>query len=73
MNTLEIANAISAKLIGPTNEFTGIFTVLGESKSGDIVTRHWINEKAIEIAKEKDLAGIITSDPRGRSCELAEE
>lgn len=73
INTHKIASIISAKVVGPNNDFTGIFTFLGEAKSGDIVIRHWINEKAIELAKKKNLAGIITSDPRGNSCDLAKE
>lgn len=59
-----IAKKISGKLFGPDNLFTGIFNTLGDSNSGDMVIRHWINEKGVEIAFKKGASGIITTDAR---------
>jgi UDP-N-acetylmuramyl tripeptide synthase len=59
-----IAKKISGKLFGPDNLFTGVFNTLGDSNSGDMVIRHWINEKGVEIAFKKGASGIITTDAR---------
>jgi len=72
-----LANAINGKIIGAdnfksNNGFTGIFNILKDSTEGDIVIRHWIDEKGVEIANEKKVACIITEDPRNNSIELAE-
>ncbi len=71
-----IAKSISGKIIGRNNfnskeGFSGIFNVLNDSKEGDIVIRHWINEKGVEIANEKNVACIITENPRNNSVEIA--
>jgi len=72
-----LANAINGKIVGAdnfksSNGFTGIFNILKDSTEGDIVIRHWIDEKGVEIANEKKVACIITEDPRNNSIKLAE-
>ena len=72
-----LAKAINGKIVGADNfkskdGFTGIFNILKDSTEGDIVIRHWIDEKGIEIANEKKVACIITEDPRNDSILLAE-
>lgn len=71
-----LAEAISGKIIGASefrspNGFTGIFNILKDSTEGDIVIRHWIDEKGIKIASTKNVACIITEDPRGNSIDMA--
>ncbi|MCR5027180.1 MAG: UDP-N-acetylmuramyl peptide synthase [Methanobrevibacter sp.] len=78
MNIQELANSINGKIIGNNNfflnqEFTGRFTLLNDSKKGDIVIRHWINGKGIEIAASKDIACLITQNPKDGAVETAEE
>ncbi len=71
-----LAEAISGKIVGSDdfrspNGFTGIFNILKDSNEGDIVIRHWIDEKGIKIASSKNVACIITEDPRGNSVDIA--
>ncbi|KZX16241.1 UDP-N-acetylmuramate--L-alanine ligase [Methanobrevibacter cuticularis] len=71
-----LAKAISGKIVGANNfkspeGFTGIFNILKDSKEGDIVIRHWIDEVGVEIASGKHVACVITEDPRGNSIEIA--
>lgn len=74
----ELAEAIDGKIYGfndfySDNGFNGIFETLNEAVSGDIVIRHWINGKGVEIAKEKDIACLITLNPTEDAIEMAEE
>lgn len=74
----ELANSINGKIIGNDNfflnqEFTGRFTLLNDSKKGDIVIRHWINGKGIEIAASKNIACLITQNPKDGAVETADE
>ena len=78
MSIQELANFINGKIIGNNNfflnqEFTGRFTLLNDSKKGDIVIRHWINGKGIEIAASKDIACLITQNPKDGAVETAED
>jgi len=66
-----IAKKVSGKLFGPDNLFTGIFNTLGDSNSGDLVIRHWINEQGVEMAAKKGVSGIITTDAREEAVEYA--
>ncbi|MBQ9025692.1 MAG: UDP-N-acetylmuramyl peptide synthase [Methanobrevibacter sp.] len=73
-----MANSINGKIIGNSNfflnqDFTGRFTLLNDSTKGDIVVRHWINGKGIEIAAEKNIAALITQTPKDGACQKAEE
>lgn len=66
-----VTKKVSGQLFGPDNIFTGIFNTLGDSNRGDLVIRHWINEKGVELAVKKGVSGIITADAREKSIELA--
>lgn len=71
-----LAEAISGKIVGASEfrspkGFTGIFNILKDSVEGDIVIRHWIDEKGVKIASTKNVACVITEDPRGNSIEMA--
>ena len=57
----QLADSIGGKIYGSndykaSNGFTGIFETLNEAQEGDIVIRHWINGKGVEIANEKNVA-----------------
>jgi len=61
----ELANSINGKTVGYDDfylnqDFTGRFTLLNDATNGDIVTRHWVNGKGIEIAAGKNIACLIT-------------
>ena len=78
MKINELANSINGKIVGNDNfflnqDFTGRFTLLNDSSKGDIVIRHWINGKGIEIAAGKDIACLITQNPKDGAIETAEE
>lgn len=73
-----LANAISGKIYGSDeykseNGFTGIFETLNEAKEGDIVIRHRINGKGVEIANNKKIACLITLTPMENTFEMAEK
>ncbi|MDR3223440.1 MAG: UDP-N-acetylmuramyl peptide synthase [Methanobrevibacter sp.] len=73
-----IAEAVSGRVIGNNFEnidkdFLGLFTVLDSAKNGDIVIRHWINEKGVKIANEKGVLAIITENILENSIEIAEK
>ncbi len=59
-----ISENIKGRLYGPNNRFNGIFTTLSSANSGDIVIRHIIDEKGIQIAQKKGVAGLITQNPQ---------
>ena len=74
----DLANSINGKIVGNVNfflnqDFTGRFTLLNDSVKGDIVIRHWINGKGIEIAADKGIAALITQNPKDGAIEAAEE
>ena len=55
MDINELTASIEGELIGndeffSIDGFTGKFTFLNNAHTGDIVIRHWINEKGIQIA-----------------------
>ena len=52
--------------------FTGRFTFLNDAHTGDIVIRHWINEIGVQIAFNKNVACVITENPKGDAIETAE-
>lgn len=73
-----LAKTISGEIIGgddfrSPDGFSGIFNILKDANEGDIVIRHWIDEKGIKIASSKNVASIITEDPRGNSINMAIE
>ena len=74
----ELADSINGKIIGNNNfflnqEFTGRFTFINDSTKGDIVIRHWINGKGIEMAAGKEIACLITQNPKDGAVEKAKE
>lgn len=73
-----LASNIKGKIIGfndffSNNGFTGKFTFLNDAKEGDIVIRHWINDKGIEIASSKNIACLITQTPKDGAIKKAIE
>ena len=61
MEIQDLAEYIGGKLYGNVDffsidGFTGKFTFLNDAHTGDIVIRHWIDAKGIEIAFNKNIA-----------------
>ena len=78
MEIQELVDAVEGKLIGndeffSIDGFTGDFTFLNDSHTGDIVIRHWINDVGIEIAFDNNIACLITQNPKDGAVELAEK
>lgn len=78
MEINDLANSIGGKLYGnddffSIDGFTGKFTFLNDSHTGDIVIRHWINAKGIEMAFDKNIACLITKTPKDGAVEMAEK
>ncbi|WP_298523635.1 Mur ligase family protein [uncultured Methanobrevibacter sp.] len=78
MNIQDLANSIDGKLIGnddffSIDGFTGKFTFLNDSHTGDIVIRHWINDTGIQMAFNKNIACLITQTPKDGAIEMAEK
>ena len=78
MDIDELINSVNGKIIGSNDFFSqdgfvGRFTFLNESQSGDIVVRHWINGKGIEIAADKNIACLITQNPKDGAEEMAQK
>ena len=74
----QLADSIDGKIYGsenykPSTGFTGIFETLNEAQEGDIVIRHWINGKGVEIANDKNVACLITLTPKEDALEMAEK
>ncbi len=77
MEIQELVDAIEGKLIGndeffSIDGFTGKFTFLNDAHTGDIVIRHWINDKGIEMAFDQNIACLITQNPKDGAVEMAE-
>ena len=73
----ELLDCVGGKLVGADDflvDFTGRFNFLNSADQGDIVIRHWINAKGIEIAFEKNISCLITQNPKEgaveKACEL---
>lgn len=73
INTLDLAKKIEGKLYGSNVELKGNFTFLNKASKNDIVIRHWINEKGIQIAKDKGVSCLITQNPQEDSVKVAME
>ena len=76
MNIHDLADSVNGRLLGcdefySTGDFTGRFTLLNDSSAGDIVIRHWINAKGVEIAAGKKIACLITQNPKDGAIETA--
>ena len=78
MNIHELVSYVDGKLYGnddffSIDGFTGKFTFLNDAHTGDIVIRHWINAKGIEMAFNKNIACLITQTPKDGAIEEAEK
>ena len=73
----KLAENINGTIYGNTDyktkNITGVFTTLNDAKEGDIVIRHWVNGKGVEIAENKKVACLITLHPREDAIEVAEK
>ena len=73
----DLANKIEGTVIGnddffSIDGFTGRFTFLDDAHTGDIVIRHWINETGVQMAFNKNIACLITQNPKDDAIEVAE-
>lgn len=73
----ELSGIINGKIIGAENyyencDFSGKFDFLAHAKKGDIVIRHKINGKGIEMAVNNKAASLITQNPTDDALETAE-
>lgn len=73
----DLVKGVYGKTIGSNqyyfeDGFSGKFGFLGDGEPGDIVIRHKINSKGIEIAASKKLACIITQNIEGNGIETSE-
>ena len=72
-----LADAVEGRIVGndeffSIDGFTGRFTFLNDAHTGDIVIRHWINDAGIEMAFNKNIACLITQNPKDCAVETAE-
>ena len=77
MNIQDLANSINGKLVGndeffSIDGFTGKITFLNDAHTGDIVIRDSIDPAGVEIAFNKNIACLITPDPKEGTVEAAE-
>lgn len=75
-NICDLVNAIEGELVGndeffSIDGFTGRFTFLNDAHTGDIVIRHWINGTGIQMAFNKNIACLITQNPKDGAIETA--
>ncbi len=73
-----LVDAVDGQLVGndeyfSIDGFTGRFTFLNDAHTGDIVIRHWINDKGVEIAFNKNIACLITQTPKDCAVEMAQK
>lgn len=68
-----LAKIVEGTFYGNDKKIDGNYTFLNEAKSGDIVIRHWINSKGIEIAKNHGVSCIITQNPEDDAIDVAIE
>lgn len=77
MNIQDLTNSINGKLYGndaffSIDGFTGKFTFLHEAHTGDIVIREWIDQVGVEMAFDRNIACLVTPEPRNGAIEVAE-
>lgn len=68
----ELTKIVEGKLYGEDTDLNGLFTFLNKASSNDIVIRHWINAKGIQIANDKNVSCVITQNPQDDAIETAE-
>ena len=76
MNINDLVSSVDGKLIGSDDfylidDFKGRFTFLNDAEPGDIVIRHWINGDGIQMAADKNIACLITQNPKDEACNKA--
>ena len=69
----QLAKIVEGKLYGEDVCLNGLFTFLNKASDNDIVIRHWINPKGIQIAKDRNVSCIITQNPVDDSIKTAQE
>ena len=77
MEIQELVDTLEGRLVGndeyfSIDGFTGKFTFLNDAHTGDIVVRDWVDEKGVVIAFKKNIACLITQNPKGCAIEMAE-
>lgn len=77
MDIQDLANSLHGKLVGnddffSIDGFTGKFTFLHEAHTGDIVIREWIDSVGVQMAFNKNIACLITPNPKDGAIETAE-
>ena len=71
LSVSQLAKIVKGTFYGNDKKIEGNYTFLNEAKSGDIVIRHWINSKGIEIAKNRGVSCIITQNPEDDAVDVA--
>ena len=77
MDINELVEKVEGELIGNNDffsidGFTGRFTFLNDAHTGDVVIRHWINGTGVEMAFNKNIACLITQNPKDGAIETAQ-
>ena len=77
MDIKNLANSINGKLVGnddffSIDGFTGKITFLNDAHTGDIVIREVIDPVGVEMAFNKNIACLITPNPKDGAIEAAE-
>lgn len=73
LTTSYLADQIDGKLIGDNTPIYGIFNILKDSKKGDVVIRHRIDDMGVKIAFKKDVSCIITQNVPKETIKLVED
>ena len=73
ITTSYLAKKVKGNLIGDIKPVKGVFTFLNRATPGDVVIRHWIDEKGITIASEKGVSCIITQNPTKDAIKISKE
>ena len=78
MDIKDLTKSINGNLVGndeffSIDGFTGKFTFLNDAHTGDIVIRHWVNGAGVHMAFNKNIACLITQNPKDDAIEMAEK
>ncbi len=73
LTTSYLADKIDGELIGRNIPIRGIFNILKDSREGDAVIRHRIDEKGMEIACKKQVSCITTQDISKQAIQKAQK
>ncbi|MCD7781971.1 MAG: Mur ligase family protein [Methanosphaera sp.] len=68
-----LAKCVKGTLYGSDKNLKENYTYLNMASQGDIVIRHWIDPKGIQIANDKGVACLITQDPHFNAVEVAQD